>query len=179
MLKSTTLTLSHRDAAEPITLTELPALIADRYARTALAAVGAPLDGGIVSLAMQYMPQVMRHADPTALLQPFVQASRTPYSWQNVLALQQAALSLHVGFLVGRPRLEIPVRLQAESIRHGADVGVHFCSPHIATVLHSGRATYRELETVLSIEDVFNLVELLNVESIREWHIHQSAGNPR
>lgn len=181
MLKSQHLQLSGRDAPGPLTdplvITELPALVADRYARAALNAIGAPLDGGVVSLAMRYLPELLRDADRAmALLEPFVQASRPVKDWRNVLALQQTALALHVSFLLGRPQLEIPVRLQAASITHpGGDVRVHFCSSHIATVLHSGRATYRELETVLSTEDVFNLVELANVESIRDWHAHQST----
>lgn len=181
MLKTTTLHLSGRDAAEPFTLTELPSLVADRYARTALAAIGAPIDGGVVSLALEHLPAILhRGTDAVALLEPFVQASRPVREWTNVLAVQQAALALHAGFLVGRPRLEIPVGLQAEHIKNAAqDLSVHFCSAPLATVLHSGRATYRELETVLSTEDVFNLVELLNVEAVREWRAHQSAGNPR
>lgn len=193
MIKTTTLNLPGRDAyrltgepdsprvPDPLTLTELPALVADRYARTALQALGVPTDGGVISLALEHLPAVMRLGrEAITLLEPFVQASRPVREWSNVLAVQQAALVLHAGFLVGRPRLEIPVAMQADSIRQSTgDLSVHFCSPHIATVLHSGRATYRELETVLSTEDVFNLVELLNVEAVRDWRAHQNAGNPR
>jgi len=193
MLKSTTLHLPGRDAArptdapdfplvaDPVILTELPALVADRHARTALMAIGAPTEGGVISLAMQHLPDVLRLGqDAVALLEPFVQASRPLREWTNILTVQQAALALHAGFIVGRPRLEIPVAMQADAIRQSqGDLSVHFCSPHIATVLHSGRATYRELETVLSTEDVFNLVELVNVEAVREWRAHQPAGNPR
>lgn len=192
MLKSTTLHLPGRDAyqpndvpdfptSDPVILTELPALVADRYARVALAAIGAPTEGGVISLAMQHLPDVLRLGqDAVALLEPFVRVSRPIRVWTNILTVQQAALALHTGFIVARPRLEIPVSMQADAIRksHG-DLSVHFCSPHIATVLHSGRATYRELETVLSTEDVFNLVELVNVEAVREWRAHQPAGNPR
>lgn len=163
------------------TLTELPALVADRYARTALAAVGAPVSGGIVTLALEHVQSVLQLGEPAIeLLQPFVQTDKPIHGWRNVLAAQQAALALHVGFLIGRPRLEIPVSMHARAIETGAgELAVHFCSPSIATVLHSGRASYRELETVLSTEDVFNLVELINVERILDWRAHQSAGNPQ
>lgn len=177
MLKTLALTLN--GAKDPITLTELPALVADRHARCALAAVGLPMDGGVVALALGHMQAVLAHEDAIELLEPFVQADRALKhrdGWSNFLALQQAALALHIGFLVDRPRLEIPVGMQAEAILRGApDLAVHFCSPAIATVLHSGRATYRELETVLSTEDAYNLAELVNVEAIREWHAHQST----
>lgn len=180
MLKHSTIQLSGRDRGVAVTLTELPALVADRHARAALAAIGAPVDGGVVSLALQHVKTVLKSPDTALLLQPFVQADVTPRDWLNILALQQAALALHVGFLVGRPQLEIPVGLRVEASRNGAaDLGVHFCSPHIATVLHSGRATYRELETVLSTEDVFNLVELTNVEAIRDWRAAQTTGPNR
>lgn len=177
MLKSLTLDLPGQDAADPITLTELPALVADRHARKALAAVGAPQDGGVVSLAMEHLPAVLKLAGPGLdLLAPFVVASRPVRSWANLLVVQQAALALHTGFLVGRPQLTVPVTMQAETIKSGAaDVAVHFCSPPLASVLHSGRASYRELETVLSTEDVYNLVELLNVEAIREWRALQTT----
>lgn len=179
MLKTTTLTLPGRDYTEPLTLTELPALVADRYARTALSAIGERPDGGVVALALQHLPAVMALGEQAlSLLQPFVQASRPVRGWQNVLAVQQAALALHVSFLVGRPVLDLPVDFTAACIKQhgGDDLLVHFCSPHISTVLHSGRATYRELETVLSTEDTFNLVELLNVEAVRDWRAHQNAG---
>lgn len=184
MLKHTTVHLSGRDQGLPVILTELPALVADRHARTALTAIGAPLDGGIVALALQHEQAILAEPEQAmALLQPFVctQADREVKDWRNVMALQRAALALHVSFLVGRPHLDIPLGLQAESIKSGmGDLAVHFCSPHIATVLHSGRATYRELETVLSTEDVFNLVELANVDAIREWRAHQqTTGHPR
>lgn len=183
MLKHTSVHLSGRDQGLPVILTELPALVADRHARTALAAIGAPLDGGIVALALQHEQAILAEPERAMeLLQPFVcmSAGREVKDWRSVMALQRAALALHVSFLVGRPQLDVPLGLQAESIKSGvSDLGVHFCSPHIATVLHSGRATYRELETVLSTEDVFNLVELANVETIREWRANQQTGHPR
>lgn len=176
MLKSQTLQLTGPDADEPLTITELPALVADRAARAALAAVGAPVEGGVVALAMEHMPDVLKLGrDGLELIAPFVQASRPVRHWSNLLKVQQAAMALHTGFLVGRQRLEIPVTMQAEHIKRSAnDLQVQFCSPSIAAVLHSGRASYRELETVLSTEDVFNLVELLNVEAVREWRALQT-----
>lgn len=177
MLKTLTVVLPGRDKDNPITITELPALVADRHARAALAAADLPTDGGVVSLAFTHMPAILALGEVAAdLLQPFVQADRAVRDWRNVLGLQQAALMLHAGFLVGRPRIEIPVNMQVDSVLRGSsELAVHFCSPAIATVLHSGRATYRELETVLSTEDAFNLAELVNVEAIREWLAHQSA----
>lgn len=177
MLKTISLQLSGRDKSEPFTLTELPALVADRHARAALSAIGAATEGGVVSLALEHLPAVLRRGDDTmGLLDPFVQASRPLREWSNVLAVQQAALALHAGFMISRPRLEIPVTLQAESIKRSqGELSVHFCSPALATVLHSGRATYRELETVLGTEDVFNLVELINVEAVREWRAVQTT----
>lgn len=177
MLKTRTLHLSGPDGHEPIVLTELPALVADRAARAALAAVGAPLDGGVVSLALEHMPAVLKLAGAGLdLLAPFVQASRPVRHWSNLLIVQQAAMALHVDFLVGRPKVEIPVTMVAEQItRPGSDLAVNFCSPPLATVLHSDRASYRDLETVLSTEDVYNLVELLNVEAVREWRALQQT----
>lgn len=178
MLKQTTVALGGRDTGRPpVTLTELPALVADRYARAALAAVGAPLDGGVVAVAYTHLPAILGLGEHSVeLLEPFVVADRAVRDWRNLLALQHAALSLHVGFLVGRPRVEVPVSMQAESIGRGTgELGVHFCSPVLASVLHSGRATYRELETVLGTEDAYNLAELVNVEAIREWHAYQQS----
>lgn len=175
MLKTLTVALPG-SPGELIRITELPALVADRYARTALAAADLPTDGGVVSLALTHMPAILALGESAIpLLEPFVQADRSVRGWRDVLALQQAALMLHVGFLINRPRVDIPVTMLAEAALRGpSDVAVHFCSPAIATVLHSGRATYRELETVLSTEDAYNLAELVNVEAIREWHAHQS-----
>ena len=115
------------------------------------------------------------------MLQPFVSGvlasgvaldvARDLHDWRNIGRLQQAALLLHVGFLVGREMIETPVAMQAAAITSGlGETRALFCSPHLATVLHSQLATYRELETVLSTEDVFNLLEIVNVEAIRDWH---------
>lgn len=177
MLKTKTLHLPGRDADCPITITELPALVADRHARTALLELDASPDGGVIALAFQHGKALKGlGARAVDLLAPFVSADRQPSTWRNLMTAQQAALLLHAGFMVGRPQIEVPVGMQADGIRQGAgEDGVHFCSPGIAAVLHSGRATYRELETVLSTEDVYNLTELLNVESIREWRAHQTT----
>lgn len=175
MLKTLQLDLPGRDRDR--VLTELPALVADRAARRALAAIGAPLDGGIVSLAFEHVQTVLKLGETaTTLLQSFVQLDKPLRDWRNVLTVQQAALALHAGFVLERTPIEAPVAMHAASIKQG-DGGLvaSFCSPGIAAVIQSGRASYRELETVLSTEDAYNLVELLNIEAIRDWHTHQST----
>lgn len=174
MLKSITVTLTGADAGTAITLTELPALVADRYARTALAAIGeddAASVSGVVALALQQLEAVRQlGARGLKLLQPFLgDAQDTELKdWRSVRILQNAALLLHVGFLTTRQPLEVPIRVQAAMIEKGvSDIRASFCSAQIAAVLLSGKATYRELETVLSTEDVYNIVELLNVEALR------------
>jgi hypothetical protein len=177
MLKRQRFALGGKDEGSAIELVELPALVADRHARVALKAVGADLDGGVVALALKHMADVRKLGEPSlALLQPFVVGAdlASLHDWRNVERLQQAALFLHVGFLIGRESIDIPVNLQAQILLSTASsVQVAFCSPHIAAVLHFDKATYRELETDLSTEDVFNLVEALNVDAIREYYIHQ------
>lgn len=175
MLKTRHIGLSGRDNGLTVVLTELPALVADRHARAALTAAGQDPRGGIVALAYQHMNAVLALGDQSlVLLAPFV-AGHTPVAdWRNISRLQQAAVLLHADFLFGRELLEIPVALQSERIIKALpDSSVSFCSPHLAAVLSSRLATYHELETVLSTEDVFNLVELLNVDGIREWHARQ------
>ena len=176
MLKSRTVELFGRDAGVALTLTELPALVADRHARAALQAVGADTRGGVVALAYQHMPAVLKLGEPALdLLAPFVgDQSAGLKDWRNISRLQQAAVLLHADFLFGRELLEVPVALQTERIVKALpEMSVTFCSPHLAAVLSSRLATYRELETVLSTEDAFNLVELLNVDGIREWRARQ------
>jgi len=187
VLKTARVELSGRDAGCVIELTELPALVADRCARAALAAINQPVEGGVVALAMKHTADVRTLGERGAmLLLPFVDgitASGAPLDvtrhlrdWRNIERLQQAALLLHVGFLIGRVTVEIPVAMQIEAIKAGdADARAAFCSPHIASVLHSKQSTYRELETVLSTEDVFNLVELVNVEAIHAWRASQQT----
>ena len=176
MLKTRTVELFGRDAGIAVVLTELPALVADRYARVALQAAGIEPRGGVVALAYQHMPAVQKLGEQALdLLAPFAgPVTDGLKDWRNIGRLQQAAVALHADFLLGREMLEIPVALQTERIVKALpDMGVTFCSPHLGAVLSSRLATYRELETVLSTEDVFNLVELLNVDGIREWRARQ------
>src|SRR6185437_12690395 len=96
--------------------------------------------------------------------------------WRNVERVQQYALHLHVGFLFERESLDVPISFRAEQImRDSSDISVTFCSGFIATVIQSKLATYRELETVLSTEDAYNLVEILNVDAIQTWQAHKDA----
>lgn len=185
MLKTTRVDLAGKDAGRTVELTELPALVVDRCARAALAAIGEPLEGGVVALTLKHLDAIRELGERgSLLLQPFVDGTtatgapldmtRHLRDWRNVSRLQQAALLLHVGFLLGRETVEIPIALQIAAIKSGAgEDRVAFCAPHIAAVLHSKQATYRELETVLSTEDVFNLVELVNVEAIHAWRASQ------
>jgi len=171
MLKSLTVTLIGADRGTAITLTELSAMDADRHARTALAAIGEAPDGGIVDLALVHLERV-RALGPRglALLQPFLGEAQHQAlnDWRSVRQLQNAALLLHVGFLTTRAPIEVPVRIQALMIERAGDVQTaSFCCAQIATVLLSGKATYREVETVLSTEDVYNIVELLNLDALR------------
>lgn len=172
MLKSLVVHLTGVDAGTAITLTELSALDADRAARATLAAIGEAPDGGVVDLALVHLETVRRKLGRRGidLLQPFLgDAQHTALKdWRNVRKLQNAALLLHVGFLTGRQALEIPVRVQAMMITRAVEgLKASFCSAQIATVILSGKASYRELETVLSTEDVYNLVELLNLDALR------------
>ena len=187
MLKSARVDLAGRDAGRTVELTELPALVADRCARAALLAIGQPVEGGVVALAMKHTDAVRALGERgSLLLLPFVDGVLVSgerldvvhhlKDWRSISRLQQAALLLHVGFLLGRETVEIPVAMQIAAIKAGsAGTRVAFCAPHIAAVLHSDQATYRELETVLSTEDVFNLVELVNVEAIHAWRASQQA----
>lgn len=180
MLKTTPLELGGKDAGSVITLRELPALVADRHARVLLKQIGADPAGGVVALAMQHMAAI-RKLGPRAL-EPFCMAKAEPghplemvKDWRNIDVVQQAALLLHVGFLVGREQIEVPVTMQAQQILNDTDgVAVTFCSPVIAAVLESELATYRDLETVLSTEDAYNLVELLNVRAVRDYHMRKA-----
>lgn len=188
MLKRRTITLSGRDDGLKVRLLELPAMTADAHAREILKQLGEEPDGGISALAFKFSRVVPAKLGPDALL-PFVDGAvvldhershsldirRDIKDWRNVERLQNAALLLHVDFLVGREALEIPVTFQAQNILAGtSNVSATFCSPQIAAVLSDRMATYRELETVLSTEDVFNLCEILNVSAIRDWHAQQA-----
>ena len=184
MLKHRVITLSGKDDGVKLRLTELPALLADRAARVVLARLGEDLDGGVAALAFKHSSAALKLGVDTLL--PFVQATRSDLheldirrdikDWRNIERLQHAALLLHVDFPLGRQTLEIPLTLQAQNILAGAGAArANFCSPQIAAVLSDRMATYRELETVLSTEDVFNLCELLNVNAIRDWHAQQAT----
>ena len=187
MLKHRTIILSGRDAGTQIRLSELSAMEADRHARRLLRQLDEDEDGGISALAFKFSKVIPAKLGADALL-PFVEGAviekdrshsldvrRDIRDWRNVERLQNAALLLHVDFLIGRESLEIPVTFQAQNILAGSGtVRATFCSPQIASVLGDRMATYRELETVLSTEDVFNLCEILNVAAIRDWHAQQA-----
>lgn len=177
MLKQTTLELAGRDTGNVCKLTELPALVADRLARAILRQIGADLDGGVVALALRHINEVRALGEPgLRMLQQFVVTDEpAPREWRNIERIQQAALALHVGFIVDRAPLDIPVSMRADQILHATpDTQVTFCSPHIAAVLDAGKATYREMETVLSTEDAYNIVEILNVRAVHDWHAHKT-----
>jgi hypothetical protein len=181
MLKTAKIELTGRDAGHSLTITELPALVADRLARGVLREIGADPNGGIVSLAMRHLQDV-RKLGPRGLelLTPFVNVgaplATLVRDFRNIERVQQAALLLHVGFLVGRQATEVPVTMRAEQLLAAVpDVSVTFCSPFIAAVIESDKASYTELETVLSTEDAFNIVEILNVRAVLDWHEHQKA----
>lgn len=188
MLKHRLITLAGRDEGLKIRLTELPAMLADAHARAILRQLGEESDGGISALAFKHVRDAMKLGADT--LMPFVEGAvvddahrshsldirRDVKDWRNVERLQNAALLLHVDFMIGREPLEVPVTFQAQQIMSGSGtLRATFCSPQIAAVLESQHATYRELETVLSTEDVFNLVEIINIGALREWQAHQQA----
>lgn len=187
MLKTTRVDLLGRDTGRTVELTELPALAADRCARAALLAIEQPPEGGVVALALKHTDAIRALGERgLLLLLPFVDGTLASgmrldvvhhlKDWRSISRLQQTALLLHVGFLLGRETVEIPIAMHIAAIKAGiADSRAAFCAPHIAAVLHSKQATYRELETVLSTEDVFNLVELVNVEAIHAWRVSQQA----
>jgi hypothetical protein len=191
MLKHRDITLGGKDEGRVIRLTELPAMTADRLARKLLKRLGEDEDGGLSALAFRHLKRALALDDGQGCV-PFVEGfardehglgrslniARDLRDWRNVERLQQAAVSLHIDFLIGRDALEVPVRFQADGILSGAnEYRTTFCSPQIAAVLESRLATYRELESVLSLEDVFNLVEILNVTAVRDWHAQQKAQN--
>lgn len=188
MLKHDTITLKGRDAGLKVRLTELPALLADRAARAALKVVNAEQAGGIVSLALEHL-QAARAAQVTGAvdLNAFVQGEWRDDTghwraldmsklsdWRSIEQIQNAALLLHISFLLDRETLEVPVAFQAAQILSKcADIRATWCSPQIAGVLSARLASYRELETVLSTEDVYNLCEILNVDALRDFQAHQ------
>lgn len=171
MLKTQTIELTSGARAA---IRELPALEADRAARSILTGAGLEPDGGVVSLALQHLETVRRHygEGAPALLEVFVryECAAPRLHWREVERVQNAALALHTGFVIGRETLEIPVKMQAAMLTHGgAEHRVSFCSPFIAAVINSQLASYVELETVLSTEDAFNLSELVTVNALRDF----------
>lgn len=171
MLKTQTIELTSGARAA---IRELPALEADRAARSILAGANLDPDGGIVSLALRHLDAVRKHYGEAApgLLENFVQYvdSKPRLHWREVERVQNAALALHTGFVIGRETLEIPVKMQAAILKHGgAEHRVSFCSPFIAAVINSQLASYVELETVLSTEDAFNLSELVTVNALHDF----------
>lgn len=185
MLKTRQVALVGADALQFMQLRELPALIADRAARQLIQSWDEDPAGGVVALAFRHQGK-LRDLGEAAIdaLAPFVDARRADGSlfdlaqlrdWRNVARIQQAALSLHADFLIGRPGLDVPVAMRAEAILAGDPDMVTFCSPFIAAVLQSGKASYVELETVLSTEDAYNLAELLNVDAIQQWRQSQAS----
>lgn len=179
MLKTQTLTLTGRDEGLLVTLREKPALIADRYARDILNACDLPDDGGVVALAFKYLTDVRKALGEDALhvLDVFVDATYAdnarPRDYRTPRRLQDASLMLCAGFIATREAVTMPITMQAETIKAGTDARVTFCSPFIAAVLDSGKASYVELETVLGTEDAYNLAEILNVGAIRDWRAAQ------
>jgi hypothetical protein len=191
MLKTQTIELTTaRDAGRVIQLTELSAFEADRAARAALLAIDEEPDGGVIALAFEHVRTVRAMGERgLTLLSAFVRgdvlaqgAAPRPFDirrdirdWRNVQRLQDAALLLHVGFMLSRKPLDVPVTFQAQSLlKGGDDLRATFCSPVLAAALQSGHCTYRELETVLSTEDAFNIVELVNINAIRSWQDTQT-----
>lgn len=191
MLKTRDFTLAGRDAGLVVRLTELPALCADRIARRLLADIDADIDGGVVSLAYQHLRAVRGLGENASIsLMGYVNGAVLDDSgkpehhldvrhdirdWRNIERLQNMALLLHVDFMVGRKQLELPVRMQAASLLADSGARVTYCSPALSAVINSRYATYVELETVLGTEDVFNLAESINIDSLREWMQAQTA----
>jgi hypothetical protein len=192
MLKSRVITLAGRDEGLKVRLTELPAMLADAHARMILRQLEEEQDGGISALAFKHSRDALKLGADTLL--PFLDGAvitfdpsgeragkhldvrKHLHDWRNVERLQNAAMLLHVDFMIGREALEVPVTFQAQQIMAGGgSLRATFCSLQIAAVLESQHASYRELETVLSTEDVFNLVEIINIAAIREWTAHQQA----
>lgn len=175
MLKEQNIILAGHDEGKEVTIRELPALVADRYSREILRNLEVPPTGGVVALAMEHSAAALALLDRPLL--KFVDCLdgfdklKDIRDWRNYERLQLAALALHASFLIGRDAPQLPVTMLAELLMKGkTDVHVSFCSAPIAAVLESRYATYRELETDLSTEDVFNLCEVININAIRDWH---------
>jgi hypothetical protein len=155
----------------PWPLTELPALQADTLARRILARHGLDPDGGVVELVLAHVGHV-----PDLRSDPELCAFAPGFDWDSlpgfvdVWRVQDAALLLHAGFAAFRTPLQVPVALQARSIMAGDRVAPSFCSPTIAAIMSRGLASYADLDSVLSTEDVYNLAELLTAEAINDHY---------
>jgi hypothetical protein len=190
MLKQRDFELTGRDKGLVVRLTECPALVADRLARRLLRDADADPDGGVIALAYRHLRDVRKIGENASIaLMGFINGQaigdsgelspldpRKLRDWRNIERLQNIALLLHVDFMVGREAVEIPVRMQAASLLAGSDAArVTYCSPALSAVINSRYASYVELETVLGTEDVFNLAESINIDSLREWMQAQTA----
>lgn len=186
MIKTRDFALNGKDDGLPIRLRELPALLADRAARRLLVDIDEDEDGGVVALAYKHLRAVRDLGENGSVgLMPFVCGDvldvvggepihplivrKHVRDWRNIERLQNMALLLHVDFMVGRKAMDVPVRMQAASLLADSGARVTYCSPALSAVINSKYATYVELETVLGTEDVFNLAESINADSLREW----------
>ncbi|GJH28162.1 hypothetical protein [Caballeronia novacaledonica] len=192
MLKEIDVELHGRDAGSVVRLRELPAMVADRHARTALAAIDEDVSGGVIDLAMRCV-QTVRKLGPRGLdlLMPFVKgdllgADAEPIAplnvrkhirdWRNVQVLQDAALLLHAGFVVGRAGLDVPIKLQAQiALAGGSDIEIKFCAPTIAAAIDAGMCSYVEANTIVGTEAIYDMLEILNVRALREFADAQRA----
>ncbi|QMV32353.1 hypothetical protein T2_00036 [Ralstonia phage Elie] len=183
MLKTIDIALAGRDADRIVTLTELPALRADTWARAALRALDQDPDDGVVGLALEHSNKAQNNEQARTAARALIRARigtrpldlNTLRDWRSIFALQDAAFVLHAGFVVGRKPTELPITFQALMMGESDDLRPSFCSPLVATVLQSGRASYHELDTVLSTEDAFNIVELINLDAYHRWRAAQDT----
>lgn len=151
------------------TVCELPALQADTLARRVLKRHGFDPDGGVLSLTFDALDVPEVRADPDLLhFMPAFDFAALP-SFQAVWELQTSVLLMYSAFILERPPLEWPVRMQADAILRPDALRVSFCSPPLALVLSRRLATYAELSRDLSTEAVYNLAELLSVEAINDY----------
>lgn len=188
MLKETTITLTGKDTNKLIRLREGAALVTDRLARQVLTRLGEPLTGGIFAVALQHIEKIKAlGAECNDLLNAFVQAElmldsgprrldmqRDLNDWRSVSTLQQTALYLHVGFLLTRQSVDLPVAFRAASADKSEN-HIKWCSPFISSVLDANLATYHEMETSLSTEDVINLLDIVNIRALRDWSAHNQS----
>lgn len=181
MLKTIDIVLTGRDSGRVVTLTELPALRADAWARAALRALDEDPDDGIIGLALEHSDRAQKDEAARTAARALIRARigtrpldlATLQDWRSIFTLQDAVMLLHAGFVVSRKPTELPITFQAIAMGDPDDLRPSFCSPLLATVLQSGRASYHELDTALSTEDAFNLVELINLDAYYRWRAAQ------